>query len=133
VLGDRNARRAQRFEFQNPQIKLLANQRFQFQITLQELPDPAQLSLLIETGIRVEQGRRFQLVNPQVWVNGAPVSDRVVETLTNGFSDRADLRKLEQQGILVRVLNLQTQQGQIAIMTFVQVAAAKKETGVLTK
>lgn len=126
VLGDRNARRAQRFELLNPQIKLLANQRFQVQITLQELPDPAQLKLLIETGIAVEGGRRFQLVNPKVLVNGMAVSDRVVETLTSGFSDRADLRYLERQGILARVLDLKTQPRRMEVVMFVQVAASKR-------
>jgi len=126
VLGDNNARRAQRFEFLNPQIKLLESGRFQLLISLREINDPARLDILIETGLAVDQGRELQLVEPKAWVNNVAVADPVIDTLTSGFPARTDLRQLERTGVLARILNLKLQAGRMEIISFVQVAAGTK-------
>uniref|UniRef100_A0A7C3KIG4 DUF2993 domain-containing protein n=1 Tax=Oscillatoriales cyanobacterium SpSt-418 TaxID=2282169 RepID=A0A7C3KIG4_9CYAN len=120
VVGDRNARRAQRFQFLTPKVQFQGD-RLRFQISLQEADDPARLDISVETGLAVDNGRQFRLVNPQVWVNGDPVSKEVVETLTNGLPERTNLQKLEKSGILARVLRLQIQPGKLQLETFAQV------------
>lgn len=114
----------ERYEFINPKIELLANNRLRFSMEVREKDAPP-LALNVESGLSIVSGRSLQLVEPVVIVNGKPLSPLLVGALTRGISNGLDLRTLEERGITARFLQFKVNKGELNIATFVQVAAAK--------
>jgi hypothetical protein len=125
VARDRDSRRrVQRYEFLNPQVSLLANQRLRFQVALREPGDAAQLAIVIESGLEIEAGRRLRLVQPVVLLNGEPVPDELLQSTLEGIPEQSDLNQLEPDGITARVLHYRIEEGRLSLAMFVQVLPA---------
>lgn len=114
----------ERYEFINPKIELLANNRLRFQMEVRE-KDAQPLALNIESGLSIVSGRSLQLVEPVVVVNGKPLSPLLVGALTSSVSNSVNLRTLEERGITARFLQLKVDKGELDIAAFVRVNAAK--------
>jgi len=128
VLGNHQARQAQRYELIDPRIELLDNQRLRFQTTLKEARDPATLAIFFESGITVNAGRQIQLVQPIVRLNGEAVPDRVLTGIAAGVAEQLDLRRYEKSGIVARILQFKLDSKQIDVAAFIQVAPDAKLT-----
>ncbi len=59
ILGNRQAKQAQRYELIDPRIELLDNQRLRFQTTLKEARDPATLAIFLNRGSPLMPDDRF--------------------------------------------------------------------------
>lgn len=114
----------ERYEFINPKIELLANNRLRFQMEVREKDAPP-LALNVESGLSIVSGRSLQLVEPVVIVNGKPLSPLLVGALTSGISNGLNLRTLEERGITARFLQFKVDKGVINVATFVRVDRAK--------
>lgn len=114
----------ERYEFINPKIELLANNRLRFQMEVREKDAPP-LALNVESGLSIVSGRSLQLVEPVVIVNGKPLSPPLVGALTRGISNGLNLRTLEERGITARFLQFKVDKGELNVAAFVRVAAAK--------
>lgn len=114
----------ERYEFINPKIELLANNRLRFQMEVREKDAPP-LALNIESGLSIVSGRSVQLVEPVVIVNGKPLSPLLVGALTSSISNGLNLRTLEERGITARFLQFKVDKGVLNVATFVRVDQAK--------
>lgn len=114
----------ERYEFINPKIELLANNRLRFQMEVREKDAPP-LALNVESGLSIISGRSLQLIEPVVSINGKPLSAPLVGALTRGISNGLNLRTLEERGITARFLQFKVDKGELAIAAFVKVDGAK--------
>ncbi len=125
VVEDQDTRRRiQRYEFRDPRITILDQQRLRFQVALREPGDPAQLDIVVESGVAIVQGRQVQLVRPWVTLNGEAVPEELLRGMIEGITEHSDLRHLEAAGITARVLQYQIDNHQLALAAFVQVLPA---------
>ncbi len=113
------------YELLNLRLQFLDNNRFQLQVGLarpgsgnsQSQP----LDLVLESEVKVVGGSSFRLIEPEIWVNGNPITSRlIIETLSNGVSRFLDLRQLEGEGIIARILQLERSEDGVHLAAFVR-------------
>jgi hypothetical protein len=114
-----------RYEFINPQVEFLDNNRSRFQVEVRE-KDAQPLVIMVESGLGIVGGRSLQLVEPTVSINGRPLSPPLVSAFSRGIGDRFNLRTLEEAGITARFLKLRTDNKELEIAAFVRVDASKQ-------
>jgi hypothetical protein len=108
----------------NIKVSFLENNRLQTQVQLQqksedsELPD--QLKIVVETGIKVNQGKSLELIDPTASLNDRKISSRILKSVIGSVSDRLDLSRFENQGIIARLLKLEINPQEINIAAFIR-------------
>lgn len=117
----RQAGQVERYDFLNPQLTLLPQNRVRFQVELQEQGDPAKLKIVAEAEPQIVSGRSLQLNNLKIWVNDQLSPEPITRAIESLIRDRADLRKLEASNITVRILTLKLEPERLEIASFVQV------------
>ncbi|NJM70823.1 MAG: DUF2993 domain-containing protein [Scytonema sp. RU_4_4] len=108
------------YTFVNPNVKFLANNRFSFQVELQEKGLKKPLLIRVESGLSIVGGRNIQLVNPIVAANGQEVPPQLVNAVVNNFNKRLDLGNLEGDGLQVRILKLNMRPEELEIAAFLR-------------
>ncbi|HEY9848168.1 MAG TPA: DUF2993 domain-containing protein [Leptolyngbyaceae cyanobacterium] len=126
-LGNMGGQQSQAYEFVNPKVEFLANDRLRFQVSLQQTGEPApgesndkQLTLNLESGVGIVSGHQIQLISPQASINNEPVPEFLLSPLAQTLSEQLDLRKLQDNGITARLLKLDINQQQMEIAAFVK-------------
>ncbi|MBO1347215.1 MAG: DUF2993 domain-containing protein [Hormoscilla sp. GUM202] len=111
------------YEFVNPRVEFLDNNRLRFQLELQQQRNGNdrgfKLAILAESGFQVVAGRRIELVAPRLEANGNPVPPILVNAIAAGVSRGGDLRRLEANQILIRLLKLEVSPELLEIAAFV--------------
>ncbi|MBD1909505.1 MULTISPECIES: DUF2993 domain-containing protein [unclassified Leptolyngbya] len=118
----------ERYTLLNPQIQLLEGDsqgdgrgdRLRFQVTLQERRNRRQIPIELESGFAIDGSRRVRLIDPAVSVEGVAVPAELLQALTQGGV--VDLQTLGGEEILVRLLQLEVEDDQVAIAAWVRVA-----------
>ncbi|MEP0916192.1 DUF2993 domain-containing protein [Leptolyngbya sp. DQ-M1] len=123
----RQARQIERYDFLNPQLTLLPQNRIRFQIELQEQGDPAKLKIVAEAEPQIVSGRSLQLNNLKVWANNQPSPEPVTRAIEALIRDRTDLRQLEASNITARILNLKLESSRLEVASFVQIRNPQKK------
>ncbi|MDI9640170.1 DUF2993 domain-containing protein [Geitlerinema splendidum] len=112
-----------RYEILAPQVEFLGNNRFRIQVNLQEQgTTTTPITLTAETGLGTIGGRKLQLLNPRLELNGTPVPELFVNLLTEGVNRRLDLQVLEASGITARLLQVEVNPEQMEMAAFVRLA-----------
>jgi len=114
-------REIRRYNFFNPQVKLLANDRVQLQVELREQEGSERLTILAESTLQVVSGSRLQLIDPKISVDGQEAPAEILDSIAKGISAEFDLLKLESTGITARVLKFEVTPQQMLIATFVRI------------
>ncbi|BAY87034.1 hypothetical protein NIES267_65450 [Calothrix parasitica NIES-267] len=109
------------YKFANPQFKILGNNRSQFQIELRSEKGEKPLLIKIETKININKGRQITINETVVTVNEEQVAPQFVEGIVKNLNQRLDLRNLEGDGLLIRILKLNIRQSKLEIAAFVQI------------
>ncbi|MBD1831954.1 DUF2993 domain-containing protein [Cyanobacteria bacterium FACHB-472] len=122
LLGSSAELIVQRYEFVNPKIELLGNNRVRLQLELQE-QGTDKLSVSVETGVSVAEETKLQLIEPSVLVNNTPVPPPVVAALLSTVNERLDLSTLDDAAIALRILKLDVDREQLEVAAFVKVKA----------
>ncbi|MCS6815704.1 MAG: hypothetical protein NZ772_19300, partial [Cyanobacteria bacterium] len=81
-------------------------------INLQEQGKDDILHIVAQTSVQILQGRRLQLINPSLTVDGQPAPLEILTALVDGVNRRFDLANLEAAGITARVLQFQLSSNQ---------------------
>ncbi|MBD1856890.1 MULTISPECIES: LmeA family phospholipid-binding protein [Leptolyngbya] len=121
LLTRSQARQAERYDFLNPQITLLPQNRARFAIELQEQGDPAKLKIVAEAQPQIISGRSLQLNDLRIWANGQESPKQITEAIANLIRDRLDLRRLEASNTTARILTLVLNPSNLEIAAFVQI------------
>ena len=118
----------QRYNFVNPHVEFLANNRLRFQVELtQENVKP--LAITVESGIGVIAGRQIQLLQPMILVNGEEVPSQVVSAIAANVSQKFDLSNLEASGLKARILQLKVTPQKLEIAAFLRVEPSSQLLG----
>jgi hypothetical protein len=116
---------AERYEFLNPRVDFLGNNRLRFQVEVQE-KDAQSLAIQLESGLSIIAGQSLQLIEPAVSINGKALSPQLVAGFSSGISNRYNLRTLEEAGITARLLQLDIDTGELKVAGFVRVEASNR-------
>ena len=109
------------YKFANPQFNILGNNRSQFQIELRSEKGEKPLLIKIETKININKGRQITINETVVTVNEEQVAPQFVEGIVKNLNQRLDLRNLEGDGLLIRILKLNIRPSKLEIAAFVQI------------
>ena len=113
------------YELLNLRLQFLDNNRLQLQVGLARSgsgnSQSQPLDLVLESEVKVVGGSSFRLIEPEIWVNGNPITSRlIIETLSNGVSRFLDLRQLEGEGIIARILQWSLSEDRVHLAAFVR-------------
>lgn len=110
----------QRYNFVNPRVEFLANNRLRFQMGLTQ-GDVKPLAITVESELGVIAGRQIQLLQPIVSVDGEEVPSQVVSAIAANVSQKFDLSNLEVSGLKARILQLKVTPQKLEIAAFLRV------------
>ena len=79
------------------------------------------LMMVLEFGLDVVNGKAIAIVEPQGTVNGRPMSSRLLNGFAVGIGDRLNLDFLLQDGILARILQLEIDEDELNLASFLKV------------
>lgn len=116
----------QRYNFVNPRVEFLGNNRLRFQVELQEQDNTKPLAITVESGLSVVVGRQLQLVKPSVLVNGQAAPNQIVSAIATNISQRLDLGNLEGYGLRSRILQLKVTPHKLEIAAFLRVEPSSR-------
>jgi hypothetical protein len=119
-VGDSDDDTQANYEFVNPTLELLANNRLRFQVELTN-GDDKPLAIKVESGLGVLAGRQIQLVDPAVYVNQEAVTQQLVNQIATNLSQKLDLGSLEGYGLQARILQLNLNPQKLEIVAFLRV------------
>jgi hypothetical protein len=123
-LNAPQAIQAQRYEFVDPQVTFLDNDRIRADVIIQDQQTLEQLALRVETGFTIVAGRQLQLIDPVVLANGEAAPNQFIRALSAGISQRLDARSLAEQGLTLRILDWQVRPEAIELVAFVRIEPA---------
>ncbi|MEM7580786.1 MAG: DUF2993 domain-containing protein [Mastigocoleus sp.] len=103
------------------QAKILEDSRLQLQLKLAQRTGEQTLSVKVESGLSVISGRQIKLINPTVALNEEVAPKQFLDLVINNLNQQLDLRKLEDQGVQMRILKLDTKDELIEIAAFVRI------------
>ncbi len=110
------------YEISELQIDLKSDNRIKIGLEMGRSPivseKATKLAISLEFGIESLAGKKIRLVQPVGKVNGRPMSSRLLRGFAQGISDRLDLTKIQSQGILARLLQLEITADQIELIAF---------------
>ncbi len=113
---------APKFELLSVRLDFSENNRLGVQVQLQEAEEEGvtgdHLDLASEVRFQVIEGRSLQLLDLSGTLNGRKLSQRFLNGLTEGINQQLDLRKLETQGIVARILQLNLDQDTLDLAVF---------------
>ncbi|MBW4501152.1 MAG: DUF2993 domain-containing protein [Scytonema hyalinum WJT4-NPBG1] len=114
------------YNFVNPNVKFLANNRLSLQVELQEKGLEKPLLIRVESGLNIVGGKNIQLVDPIVAANGEEVPPQFVNAIVNNINKRLDLENLEGDGLQVRILKLNMRPEELEIAAFLRVEPSSR-------
>lgn len=79
-----------------------------------------ELAISLRLTLKVIDGEKVRLLDPQGTVNGRPMSSRLLNGFATGISDRLNLHSLSADGILARILQLEINEDNLELISFVR-------------
>jgi LmeA-like phospholipid-binding len=79
-----------------------------------------ELAISLKLTLKVINGKKVRILNPQGTVNGRPMSSRLLNGFATGISDRLNLNTLSEDGILARILQLEINEDNLQLISFVR-------------
>ncbi|RAM51531.1 MAG: DUF2993 domain-containing protein [Hapalosiphonaceae cyanobacterium JJU2] len=117
---------AQASNFANPKLEFLANNRFIFQVELQSDEEVIPLLFKINSGLSIVGGRQFQLVDPQVSLDGQEFPAEFLNLILSNINQQLNLRNLEGDGLQMRILKWKMMPGKLEMAAFFRVEPSSK-------
>ncbi|MBD2431741.1 MULTISPECIES: DUF2993 domain-containing protein [Fischerella] len=110
----------------NPKVEFLPNNRFSFQVELQNEQEVIPLLIKINSGLNIVGGRQFQLVDPKVSLDGQEFPAEFLSMIISNINQQLDLRNLEGDGLQMRILKWKMQPGKLEMAAFVRLEPSSK-------
>ncbi|MBE9100126.1 LmeA family phospholipid-binding protein [Vacuolonema iberomarrocanum] len=108
----------ERYEWVDPQVDLIEGDRLQLRVILQERRNQRQLNIVAESGFALVNSRTVQLVQPVIIIDGQTVPNELLQPLTR---QTFDIQTLIGDDFLVRLLQLEIEDNEMAIAAWVQI------------
>jgi hypothetical protein len=94
-------------------------------VTSREKKSSRELAISLELTLKVVDGKALRLLDPQGIVNGRPMSSRLLKGFATGIGDRLNLKTLEADGILARILQLEINEDDLQLIGFARLETKK--------
>lgn len=107
-----------RYGLANPTLAFLDGDRFRLVMDLEDRVLADTIPITLETGVRVVNGHRLELVEPRLEIEGAEFPSELVVSLAEGASQEFSLRRLEDLGLTTRVLALTVRDNELDLALF---------------
>lgn len=115
-----------RYNFVNPRVEFLENNRLRFQVELQEQGNDKPLAIKVESGLVVVAGRQIQLVEPSILVDGEAAPNQLVKLIAASLSQQLDLKNLARYGLQASILQLKVTPQELEIAAFLRVEPSSR-------
>lgn len=110
------------------QLTLLPENRLELALTLEQTPPgaaaPEILPIRVNTGLKLIEGRRLELVEPTATLGERRISSRILKTVAGIVNERLDLGRAQSQGVIARLLRWQISPEEIQIAGFLRLEPA---------
>ncbi|HIK45863.1 MAG TPA: DUF2993 domain-containing protein [Leptolyngbyaceae cyanobacterium M65_K2018_010] len=116
--GATGERERNRYGLANPTLEFLAGDRFRLTVDLVDrvLGDTAAIE--IDIGLGIVNGSRFELIDPKIEIDGEPAPPQLITSLTEGASQEFTLKRLEEFGLIARVLAFDVRDNELDLAVF---------------
>jgi hypothetical protein len=96
------------YELLNPEVDFLENGRLAIKVQFKRLRGNNQepLNIALEMGFQCLNGKNISIVNLTGTINDRELSQRLLDGFAEGIGDRLNLSKLEEKGLITRLLQL---------------------------
>jgi hypothetical protein len=101
-------------------VNLMADNKVELQIQLESRQNKEPLNILVNCSTRVRQGQKLEIIEPVAFINDRKVSPRFLNRLINRITEDLDLKSLESQRILARILQLEINEDTLNLSAFVR-------------
>jgi hypothetical protein len=112
------------FKLSRPRAKL-NRESSSSAVTSREKKSSRELAISLELTLKVVDGKELRLLEPQGIVNGRPMSSRLLTGFATGIGDRLNLKTLEADGILARILQLEINEDDLQLIGFARLETKK--------
>lgn len=119
----------QSYNFVNPRVEFLENNRLRFQVELQQQGNIKPLAIKVESGLLVVKGRQIQLIEPSIAVDGEAAPSQLVGLISGNLSRQLDLKNVEGYGLQARILQLKVAPQELEIAAFLRVEPSSRLLG----
>jgi hypothetical protein len=100
-------------------VNLMADNKVELQIQLESRQNKEPLNILVNCSTRVIHGQKLEIIEPVAFINDRKVSPRFLNRLINRITEDLDLKSLESQRILARILQLEINEDTLNLSAFV--------------
>ena len=120
ILQPQSSQALPSYNFINPHLELLTNNRLRFQVELTQA-NTKPLAIRVETRLNLIARRQLQLLEPVIYVNEEKVPEQLLNAIASNLSKQLDLANLEVYGVQSRILKLEISPDQIEVAAFVRI------------
>ncbi len=115
------------YQLLNPEIDFLGDNRIRIKVEFHRLrgSNPEPLNIMLEMGFESVNGRNISIVNLSGTLNERQLSQRLLNGFAEGITDRLDLSKLEENGLITRLLLLQIDNDNLNLAGFAHLEGEK--------
>ncbi|MFH7029053.1 MAG: DUF2993 domain-containing protein [Heteroscytonema crispum UTEX LB 1556] len=121
-----NTRTDKTYNFINPKVEFLTNNRLKLQVELQEKGKGKPLLIVAESGLSIVRGRQIELIDPLVVVDKEVVPPQFLNVILNNINKRLDLGRFEDDGLQMRILKLNVRQAELEIAAFLRIEPSSR-------
>jgi hypothetical protein len=112
------------FKVSDPQLKFLPNNRIGIKVNVTD-SQGEKLNVDLQATLKPNRGQKIEFLNPIATVNGNPVPDFILATLTEGLAEQFNVSNLASNGITARILKLEVKPEGLKIAAFVRIEPNK--------
>lgn len=116
--GEIGERERERYGLANPTLEFLAGDRLRLVVDLEDRVLADTIPIVLETGVAVMNGHRFELIQPRLEIEGELAPPELVTTFADGASREFSLRRLEDWGLTSRILTFHVRDNELDIALF---------------
>ncbi len=121
------------YELLNPRIQFIDDNRLTFDVVLRRSADRQTqrdhevarvrdriLNIKMETQLEVMRGHTIRLRETIVYINDKPLSEQLLNRISDSLNNFLDLRRLEEKGFTLRLLDLTTTNQKVNLTAFIR-------------
>lgn len=112
------------YQLINPSLELKVDNRVAVavQVKLLNQEQEETLDITLEFGLKAEQGHQIKILAPMGTLNGRKLSRKLLQGFADNISRQLNLRTLEKDGIILRLLKFDINENKVNIVAFVRIA-----------
>lgn len=120
ILNSAGGNLGREYLIQEPRVRLLGNDRTQIDFRLADSNSGEKLNFSLETGIKIADGQKLNLVDPSAKINGVTVPPFLLNGAVSSINDRVNVA-LVQEGVDARILNFKIEPQRIIVAGFIRI------------